>query len=181
MYTPVYGNSALHRHSKDTLLPLRQFNHTRDSQGQPTCVQSHQRQPRSSYMCSITPETAKVKLHVFSHTRDSQGQATCVQSHQRRPRSSYMCSITPETAKVKLHVFNHTRDSQGQATFLQSHQRQPRSEVTIATCEFQVSAADSQTVPTVANGVSKTLCCRLILTFTLTSDNLLLYITLLLY
>ena len=24
MYTPVYGNSALHRHSKDTLLPLRQ-------------------------------------------------------------------------------------------------------------------------------------------------------------
>ena len=24
MYTPVYGNSALHQHSKDTLLPLRQ-------------------------------------------------------------------------------------------------------------------------------------------------------------
>ena len=24
MYTPVYGNSALHRHSKDTLLPLHQ-------------------------------------------------------------------------------------------------------------------------------------------------------------
>ena len=24
VYTPVYGNSALHRHSKDSLLPLRQ-------------------------------------------------------------------------------------------------------------------------------------------------------------
>ena len=33
--------------------------------------------------------------------------------------------------------------------------RQPRSAVAIYTCEVQVSAADSQTVPTVATGVSK--------------------------
>ena len=42
----------------------------------------------------------------------------------------------------------------------------------MATCEVQVSAADYQTVPTVATGVSKPLCCRLTLTFTLTSENL---------
>ena len=71
-----------------------------------------------------------------------------------------------------------------QATCVQSHQRQPTSAVAIATaiatCEVQVSAADYQTVPTVATGVSKPLCCRLTLTFTLTSKNLSLYITLLL-
>ena len=69
-----------------------------------------------------------------------------------RPLSSYVCSITS----------------------------QPTSAVAIATCEVQVSAADSHTVPTVATGVSKPLCCRLTLTFTLTSENLSLYITLLL-
>ena len=68
-----------------------------------------------------------------------------------------------------------------QATCVQSHQRQPTSAVAITTCEVQVSAADSQTVPTVATGVSKPLYCRLTLTFTLTNENLSLYITLLLY
>ena len=67
-----------------------------------------------------------------------------------------------------------------QATRVQSHQRQSTSAVAIATCEVQVSAADYQTVSTVATGVSKPLCCRLTLTFTLTSENLSLYITLLL-
>ena len=67
-----------------------------------------------------------------------------------------------------------------QATRVQSHQRQSTSAVAIATCEVQGSAADYQTVPTVATGVSKPLCCRLTLTFTLTSENLSLYITLLL-
>ena len=67
-----------------------------------------------------------------------------------------------------------------QAMCVQSQQRQPTSAVAIATCEVQVLAADSHTVPTVATGVSKPLCCRLILTFTLTSENLSLYITLLL-
>ena len=67
-----------------------------------------------------------------------------------------------------------------QATRVQSHQRQSTSAVAIATCEVQVSAANYQTVPTVATGVSKPLCCRLTLTFTLTSENLSLYITLLL-
>ena len=67
-----------------------------------------------------------------------------------------------------------------QATCVQSHQRQSTSAVAIATREVQVSAADYQTVPTVATGVSKPLCCRLTLTFTLTSENLSLYITLLL-
>ena len=66
-----------------------------------------------------------------------------------------------------------------QATCVQSHQRQRRSAVAIATSEVQVSAADFQTVPTVATGVSKPLCCRLTLTFTLTSENLSLYTTLL--
>ena len=68
-----------------------------------------------------------------------------------------------------------------QATRFQSHQRQSTSAVAIATCEVHVSAPDSQTVPTVATGVSKPLCCRLTLTFTLTSENLSLYITLLLW
>ena len=45
----------------------------------------------------------------------------------------------------------------------------------------QVSAADSQTVPTVSTRVSKALCCRLTLTFSLTSENLSLCTTLLLY
>ena len=67
-----------------------------------------------------------------------------------------------------------------QATCVQSHQRQPTSAVAIATCEVQVSAADSHTVPTVATWVSKPLCCRLTLTFALTSENLSLYITVLL-
>ena len=67
-----------------------------------------------------------------------------------------------------------------QATRVQSHQRQSTSAVAIATCEVQVSAADYQNVPTVATEVSKPLCCRLTLTFTLTSENLWLYITLLL-
>ena len=57
----------------------------------------------------------------------------------------------------------------------------PQTAVAIATCEVQVSAADSQTVPTVAAGVSKPLCCRLTLTLTLTSENLSLYTTLLFY
>ena len=75
-------------------------------------------------------------------------------------------------------------------TFIHKVQRKERTDlfvvcfitksVAIATCEVQVSA-DSQTVPTVATGVSKLLCCRLTLTFALTSENLSLYITLLLY
>ena len=79
------------------------------------------------------------------------------------------------------HLLYQTYVSLCQATCVQSHQRQPRSAVAIAACGVQVSAVDSQTVPTVATGVSKPLCCRLTLTFTLTSDNLSLYITLLLY
>ena len=59
-----------------------------------------------------------------------------------------------------------------QAPCVQSHQREPMSAVAITACEVQVSAADSQTVPTVVTGVSKPLCCRLTLTFTLTSENL---------
>ena len=52
------------------------------------------------------------------------------------------------------------------------------SAVAITACEVQVSAVDSQIVPTVANGVSKPLCCRLTLTFTQTSEKLSLYTTL---
>ena len=40
-----------------------------------------------------------------------------------------------------------------QTQCVQSHQRQPMSAVAITACEVQVSAADSQTVPTVATGV----------------------------
>ena len=40
-----------------------------------------------------------------------------------------------------------------QAQCVQSHQRQPMSAVAITACEVQVSAANSQTVPTVAAGV----------------------------
>ena len=67
-----------------------------------------------------------------------------------------------------------------QAPCVQSHQRQPMSAVAITACEVQVSAADSQTVPSVVTGVSKPLCCRLTLRFTLTSENLSLCTTLLL-
>ena len=52
--------------------------------------------------------------------------------------------------------------------------------VAIAICEVQILADDSETIPTVASGVSKTLCCRLTLTFTLTSENPSSYVTLLL-
>ena len=79
-----------------------------------------------------------------------------------------------------LHLLYQPYVGRCQATCVQSHQRQSTSAVAIATCEVQVSAADYQTVPTVATGVSKPLCCRLTLTFTLTSENLSLYITLLL-
>ena len=67
-----------------------------------------------------------------------------------------------------------------QAPCVQSHQRQPISTVAITACEVKVSAADSQTIPTVATWVWKPLCCRLTLTFTLTRENLSLYTTLLL-
>ena len=67
-----------------------------------------------------------------------------------------------------------------QAPCVQSHQRQPMSAVAITACEVQVSAADSQTVPTVVTGVSKPLCCRLTLTLTLNNENLSLCPTLLL-
>ena len=67
-----------------------------------------------------------------------------------------------------------------QTTCVQSHQRQPMSAVAITAREVQVSAADYQTVPTVATGVSKPLCCRLTVTFTLTSENLSFFTTLLL-
>ena len=79
-----------------------------------------------------------------------------------------------------LHLFYQPYVGLCQATRVQSHQRQSTSAVAIATREVQVSAADYQTVPTVATGVAKPLCCRLALTFTLTSENLSLYITLLL-
>ena len=67
-----------------------------------------------------------------------------------------------------------------QAPCVQSHQRQPMSAVAITACEVQLSAADSQTGPTVVTGVLKPLCCRLTLTFTLTSEDLSLCTTLLL-
>ena len=67
-----------------------------------------------------------------------------------------------------------------QAPCVQSHQKQPMSAVAITACAVQISAADSQTVPTVVTGVSKPLCCRLTLTFTLTGKNLSLCTTLLL-
>ena len=79
-----------------------------------------------------------------------------------------------------LHLLHQPYVGLCQAASVQSRQRQPTSAVAIATCEVQVSAADSHTVPTVATGVSKPLCYRLTLTFTLTSENLSLYITLLL-
>ena len=79
-----------------------------------------------------------------------------------------------------LHLLYQPYGGLCQATCVQSHQRQPTSAVAIATCEVQVSAADYQTAPTIATGVSKPLCCRLTLTFTLTSENLSFYITLLL-
>ena len=70
-----------------------------------------------------------------------------------------------------------------QSKCVQSHQRHPRSTIVMATCEvqIQVSAADYQTPPTVGIRVSKLMWCPLTLTFTLTSANLSLNITLLLY
>ena len=67
-----------------------------------------------------------------------------------------------------------------QATCVQSHQKQPRLAVA-HTCEVQVSTTDSQTFPIVANGGLEPLCCRLTLICTLTSENLSLYTTPLLY
>ena len=47
-----------------------------------------------------------------------------------------------------LHVLYQSYLGLCQAACVQSHQRQPMSAVAIATCEVQVSTADSQTVPT---------------------------------
>ena len=80
-----------------------------------------------------------------------------------------------------LHLLYQPYVDLSQATCVQSHQRQPTLAVAVATCEVQVSAADSHTVPTVATGVSKPLCCLLTLTFTLTSENLSLFVTLIYY
>ena len=77
-----------------------------------------------------------------------------------------------------LHLLYQLNVGLCQATCVQSHQRQSTSAAAIATCEVQASTAYYQTVPTVATGVLKPLCCRLNLTFTLTSENLSLYITL---
>ena len=63
-----------------------------------------------------------------------------------------------------------------QTTCVQSYQRWPSSAVAIATCEVQISGASFlRTVPTVATGVCKLLCCRS--NVTLTRENLSLYIT----
>ena len=68
-----------------------------------------------------------------------------------------------------------------QATCVQSHKRRPRLAVAIATCEVQVSTADSPTVPTVGSGVLKPLWCRLTQILTLMSVNLSLHIPILFY
>ena len=94
----------------------------------------------------------------------------------------FVCFITKSFLTYSffhLHLLYQPYQGLCQATCVQSHQWQPRSAVAIATCEVQVPAADSQTVPTVVTGASKPLCCRLTLTFTLTSENLSLYTTLL--
>ena len=70
---------------------------------------------------------------------------TTVSSIMGGSLSSYMCSIAPERAKVGS-CYSHMRGSG--------------------------SAADFQTVPTVATVFSRSLCCRLSLTFTLISKNL---------
>ena len=53
---------------------------------------------------------------------------------------------------VKLHVFDHTKSA-----------------VAVVTCQVQVSAADTETVQTIATEILKPPRCRLTLTFTLTS------------
>ena len=79
----------------------------------------------------------------------------------------FVCFITKSflTYLFYLHLLYQPCVGPCQATRVQSHQRQSTSAVAIATCEVQVSVADYQTVPTVATGVSKPLCCRLTLTF----------------
>ena len=79
----------------------------------------------------------------------------------------FVCFITKSflTYLFYLHLLYQPCVGPCQATRVQSHQRQSTSAVATATCEVQVSVADYQTVPTVATGVSKPLCCRLTLTF----------------
>ena len=127
--------------------------------------------------------TVKVKA---SLERDAADYVASV-SHRtgRQPTQKLIvCFITKSFLTYSffhLHLLYQSYLGLCQATCVHSQQRQPRSAVAIGACEIQVSAADSQTVPTVVNGVSKPLRCRLTLTFTLTSDNLSLYTTLLLY
>ena len=99
------------------------------------------------------------------------------------PEIPNVCFITKSFLTYSfflLHLLYQPYAGLCQATCVQSQKRQPSSAVAIATCEVHVSASDSQTVPTVATGVLKPLCCRLTLTFALTSENLSLYISLLL-
>ena len=78
-----------------------------------------------------------------------------------------MCSI------ISFCLFHYSTISRPLSSYMCS--RQPSSAVAITACEVQVSIADSHTVATVVTGVSKPFCCRLTLTFTLTSENLFLY------
>ena len=71
-----------------------------------------------------------------------------------------------------LHLLYQPCEELCQATCVQTHQGQPRSTVAIATCEVHVWAVDSHTIPIVATGVLKPLCCQQTLTSTLTSENL---------
>ena len=70
------------------------------------------------------------------------------------PRDMFVCFITKSflTYSFFFHLYLLYQPYLGlcQAQCFQSHQRQPMSAVAITACEIQVSAADSQTVPTVA-------------------------------
>ena len=69
---------------------------------------------------------------------------------------SVVCFITKSFLTYSffhLHLLYQPYLGLCQAQCVQSHQRQPMSAVAITACEVQVSAADSQTVPTVATGV----------------------------
>ena len=69
----------------------------------------------------------------------------------------FVCFITKSFLTYSfifhLHLLYQPYIGLCQAQCVQSHQRQPMSAVAITACEVQVSAADSQTVPTVATGV----------------------------
>ena len=138
-------------------------------------------------MCSIAPETANVSSN-YSPTPgpgmgllpDTHNCGLCMRQEcrERFPRHHGLAIPTCITARASRTCRDACRYRKLPVSFeVGGGENVPGIPGACATRNFAYLvrgplAADSQGVPTVATGVSKSLCCRLTLAFTLTSENL---------